>query len=197
MKKLKKSSKSKNSVVVFIYGPIAVGKLTVAEVLSKKLGYKLTHNHLLNDLIKGLFDRHSYESDVMKDNLRSYLLENSVRTGNKIVTTHCYNHNYVSRVGLSDPKFVQDLEKKITKLGAKFYPVHLQASHEALLERVSKNSRKKFHKLVDKKKLKELLVKDYKDYSTSPKLKNNLVIDNTNLKPQKVANMIIEHFKFK
>lgn len=38
MKKLEKSSKSKNSVVIFIYGPIAVGKLTVANVLSKSLG---------------------------------------------------------------------------------------------------------------------------------------------------------------
>ena len=75
MKKLKKSSKNKKPIIIFIYGPVAVGKLTVAEVLSKKLGYKLAHNHALNDFVQEVFDRHSYASDYMKDNLRPYLLD--------------------------------------------------------------------------------------------------------------------------
>ena len=47
--------KNIKSVVVFIYGPIAVGKLTVAEILSKKLGYKMIHNHQVADFIDHLF----------------------------------------------------------------------------------------------------------------------------------------------
>lgn len=195
MKKLKKSSKNKKPVIVFIYGPFAVGKLTVAQVLSKKLGYKLSHNHLLNDFLLEIFDRHSYALDLMKDKLRSYLLENAAKAGLNVVATHCYSHNYISRTGLSDPKFVQTLEKKITKLGAKFCPVHLQASNKELLKRVSMDSRKAYKKLISKKiMLKEMLSRDFQ---TSPKLKNNLIIDNTNLSAPKVASMIIKHFKLK
>jgi shikimate kinase len=196
MKKLKKSFDRK-PVVIFIYGPIAVGKFTVAEILSKKLGYKLAHNHALNDFVQEVFDRHSYASDYMKDNLRPYLLEQAVKFKINLVSTHCYSHNYVSRTGLSDPKYVETLEKKLNKLGARFYPVHLKANDKALLKRVSGYSRKRFKKLTNKKILKELLIESYKDYKTSPRLKNNFVIDNTNLSPKKVADMIIKHFKIK
>jgi deoxyadenosine/deoxycytidine kinase len=194
MKKLKKSS-NKKSTVVFIYGPIAVGKLTVATVLSKKLGYKMTHNHALNDLVDELFTYKTPASNLMKERLRYDLLENAVKSKINFVTTHCYDHNFVSTTGLSDIEYVKTLEKKLTKLGAKFLPVHLKASNTELLRRVSMNSRKKFKKLKDKKIMSEYVLK--RDWKNSPKLKNNLIIDNTCLSSKKVSDMIIKHFKLK
>ena len=41
--------------LVFIYGPPAVGKLTVAKELSLITGYPLFHNHLTRDLVHELF----------------------------------------------------------------------------------------------------------------------------------------------
>jgi deoxyadenosine/deoxycytidine kinase len=195
MKKLKELSKAKNPAVVFIYGPMAVGKLTVAKILSKKLGYKLAHNHHLNDFVQEVFERGSYENHAMKDFLRYYLLENIVKAKMNAVTTHSYSHDWISKTGLSDPKYVETLEKKLTRFGAKFYPVHLKASNKELLRRVSMKSRKDFRKLKDKKIMRELALKH--DWQSSPRLKNNLVIDNTNLSPKKVSDMIIEHFKLK
>jgi len=195
MKKLKKSSKNKTATVIFIYGPIAVGKFTVAKILSKRLGYKLTHNHALNDLVDGIFTRGTYANGVMKDRLRYDLLENAVKTGISLVTTHAYSHNYISPAGLTDPKYVQTQEKKLTKLGAQFYAIHLKASNKELLHRVNMSSRKAFGKLIDKKIMRKFI--SQKDWQTSPKLKNNLIIDNTNLSPKKVSDMIIEHFEIK
>ncbi len=195
MKKLKKSSKNKKSVIIFIYGPIAVGKLTVAKILSEKLGYKLSHNHHINDFIKEVFGGSNYLSDRMKDRLRYYFLENVVEAKINLVVTHCYDHNFISRTGLSDPKYVETLAKKLTNLGAKFYPVHLKANSKELLKRVGMASRKKFYKLVDKEVMRQILPR--KDYNTSPKLKNNFIIDNTNLPPKKAVEMIIKHFKIK
>lgn len=195
MKRLKKLSKNKKPTVVFIYGPIAVGKLTVAKILSEKLGYKLSHNHHINDFLKEVFGGSNYLSDRMKERLRYYFLKNVVEAKINLVVTHCYDHNFVSRTGLSDPKYVETLEKRLTNLGATFFPVHIKADSKALLKRVSMASRQKFYKLVDKKIMREILPK--KDYNTSPKLKNNLVIDNTDLSPKKVVNMIIKHFKIK
>ncbi|MBI2627580.1 AAA family ATPase [Candidatus Nomurabacteria bacterium] len=195
MKKLKKSLKNKKPVTIFIYGPMAVGKLTVAKILSKKLEYKMTHNHSLNDLVDELFIRGTYVRNAMVERLRYNLLENAVKAKINFVTTHCYAHNYISPTGLTDPKYVKTLEKKLTKLGAKFYPVHLKASSKELLRRVNMNSRKTFGKLIDKKIMHKFILN--KDWQTSPKLKNNLVIDNTNLSPQKVSGLIIKHFKIK
>jgi len=202
MKKSKKSSrgrshtgktKNKKPVVIFIYGPVAAGKLTIARILSKKLGYKLTHNHLINDFVEEVFPRGTYTNHYMKDFLRYFLFENMVKANMNFIMTHAYGHNFVSDTGLSDPKYVQTLERKLTNLGAKFYPIHLQANEAELMKRVSSPSRKTFKKLRNKKIMRKLLT-DY-DHQTSPKLKQNLVIDNTNIPPAKVSAIIIRHFK--
>ena len=179
--------------MIFIYGPIAVGKFTVANVLSKKLGYKFTHNHALNDLVDTVFPHKTPQYNAMVEHLRYYLLESAVKAKVNFVTTHCYAHNFISTTGLSDPKYVETLEKRLTKLGAEFYPVHLKANAKELLRRLSGESRKTFKKLLDKKIMSKQI--EVRDWQTSPKLENNLIIDNTNLSPQKVADKIIKHFK--
>lgn len=195
MRKLKRLSKNKKPIVIFIYGPQAVGKFTVAKILSKKLGYKLAHNHHINDFVEEVFERRTYEANFMKEFLRYALLENMIKAKINFVTTHCYSDNFVSKTGLSDPKYVRTLEKKLTKLGAKFYPVHLKANNKELLRRVSMSSRKVFKKLTDKKIMSELILNH--DWQSSPRLKNNLIIDNTNFSPKQVSDMIVKHFKIK
>ena len=195
MKKLKKSSKNKKPAAIFIYGPVAVGKFTVAKILCKKFGFKLAHNHHINDFVEEIFGRGSHTSHSMKEFMRYGVLEHMVKAKINFVTTHCYRHNFVSKTGLTDPIYVKTLEKKLTKLGAKFYPVHLNASDEELLRRVNMSSRKVFRKLTSKKIMREYLKN--LDFKTLPGLKNNLVIDNTNLSPKKVSDIIIKHFKIK
>ncbi len=41
--------------VIFLYGPPAVGKLTIAKVIAEKTGYKLLHNHLIVNPIAEIF----------------------------------------------------------------------------------------------------------------------------------------------
>jgi len=195
MKKSKKSLKNKNPTATFIYGSIAVGKLTIAKILAKKLGYKLIHNHALNDLIDEIFDYGTDASSIMKENLRPQLLEGAVKANINFITTQTYSHNYISPTGITDPKYVQALEKKLTKLDVIFYPVHLKADKKELLRRVNMSSRKAFKKLVSKKIMRRHLIN--KDWKNSPRLKNNLIIDNTKLSPKKVSDMIIKHFKLK
>jgi hypothetical protein len=40
---------------VFIFGPQAVGKMTVGQELAKVTGLKLFHNHMTIDLLEPLF----------------------------------------------------------------------------------------------------------------------------------------------
>lgn len=194
MPKSKKSS-NKKPIVVFIYGPIATGKLTVAKILSEKLGYKLSHNHHIADFVQEIFDFGTYESHALKLDMRYMVPEHLARAGENFVMTYAYSHNFVYKTGLKDPKFVENLEKKLTKLGAKFYSIHLFAKKEELLNRVNKKSREEFKKLTDKKIMKEWI--ENNDLISSPKLKNHIFVDNTNLSPKKVADIIIKHFKLK
>jgi tRNA uridine 5-carbamoylmethylation protein Kti12 len=41
--------------LVLLYGPPAVGKLTIAKVLANKIDYKLLHNHLIVNPIAEIF----------------------------------------------------------------------------------------------------------------------------------------------
>src|SRR5579864_3028877 len=41
--------------VVFIYGPVASGKLTVARALAERTGMALFHNHLVVDAVGAVF----------------------------------------------------------------------------------------------------------------------------------------------
>jgi adenylate kinase family enzyme len=48
--------------LIFIYGPPASGKLTIAEILSERTGIPLFHNHLSRDLVKDIY------GDKLRDN---------------------------------------------------------------------------------------------------------------------------------
>ena len=180
-------------VAIVLYGAIAVGKLTIGTLLAKKLDYKLTHNHLINDMVWSIFERGTPEAAPLIEKLRYDMYEKAIKAGISIVITHAYAHDYVSKTGLSDPQYLKTLERKLEKAGAKVLFVHLQADSKTLLKRVTGESRKNYKKVTSAKSLKEVLA--VRDFTTSAPVKNNLVIDNTDLEPKKVVQMIIKHLK--
>lgn len=188
---IQSSIQKNNPTVIILYGAMAVGKFTIGKELVKMLGYKLTHNHLINDLVWSVFERGSLESNKISERLRYEFYEESVKSGQSIIITHCYSHDYVSPTGLSDPKYLKTLENKLTKAGGKVLLVHLQAENQAILDRVSNTSRKQHKKLTKVSVMKKLLKS--KDFSTSAPVKNNFVLNNTNLSPKKSSQIIIEH----
>ena len=188
-------SMKKKPKVVFIYGPIAVGKFTVGEILSKKLGYKFTHNHLVNDFVDSIFKRGDRMRGKMIATFRWELYLAGIKAGYNLIITHCYAHNYVSENGISDPAYVKNVGEKFTKAGADVCFVHLKANNDALIKRVNSESRNKYKKLTSKTEMQKLSKE--KDWQTSAPIKNQLVIDNTKISAPKTANMIIKHFKLK
>ncbi len=185
--------KKNNPTVIILYGAMAVGKLTVGKELAKQLKYKLTHNHLINDLVSSVFDRDTFELNSLVEKLRYEFYESAVKYGHNIIITHCYSHSYVSPTGLSDPDYMKNLENKLVKSGAKVLFVHLQADAESLLTRVKNASRREHKKLTNVSVMKVLI--NEKDFKTSAPVKNNLVIDNTKLSPKKVVQIIVDHLK--
>lgn len=67
--------------VVLLYGPPAVGKLTVARALAERTGYRLLHNHLLLDLSLSLFDKGTPPGVQLSRDLRHFVVERAIDFG--------------------------------------------------------------------------------------------------------------------
>lgn len=53
---------------VLIFGPQAVGKMTVGQELAKSTELKLFHNHMTIDLVGNFFDKcHSHTCDLSRE----------------------------------------------------------------------------------------------------------------------------------
>ena len=193
MKNLKKLSKSKPLFkVVIIYGTVAVGKFTVANELYKLINYKFFHNHHTHDLARQLFERNDLHLDRIIEKTRLLIFKEVAEARMNVVTTHTYSAGFVSKTGLTDPAYMKKVESIIEKNGGKACFVYLTADRLEILKRVSGESRKNYRKLRDRKILEEYLNEN--DWNTMAPVKNNLQINNTNLSPKKVAQMIIQYY---
>lgn len=194
MQKLKKLQNNKLTFnVVIIYGTVAVGKFTVASELQKLINYKFFHNHQVHDIARDLFDRDTFHLAHLFESMNSLIIKEISEAKINVITTHAYSSESVSKTGLSDPDYMKKIESIIEERAGQACFVHLTADVKEILKRVSGESRINSRKLKSKKILKEVLQKY--DWKTVAPVKNNLQIDNTNLSPKKVAQIIIEHFK--
>ncbi len=187
-------TRDKNSEykAIFIYGPAAVGKFTVANLICEKIGYKLIHNHSLIDAVKVIFDRGTENYSKIIHNLRMEFFHQVASVGANVVITHCYSNNYINTaVGMSDPEYVLAVKKIFEDAGIEISFVHLKADEEALSHRVVSESRKG-KKLCEVDDLKEFM-KD-NDFETSAPIEGQLVIDSSKLEANEVADTIIKHF---
>ncbi|NCS98135.1 MAG: hypothetical protein GW762_06140, partial [Candidatus Pacebacteria bacterium] len=79
--------------LIFIYGPPAAGKLTIARELANLTNFRLYHNHLAGDLVESIFDRekhsHIFYSQIGEVNL--LMLSKAAAEGIAgVIVTSCY-----------------------------------------------------------------------------------------------------------
>lgn len=126
--------------LIFIYGPPAVGKLTVAEELAKLTGYRLFHNHLAQDLADEVYPGFSKKKFALTDAIRLKVFESAAESNTSLIFTYVYaGHEY------SDP-FIKTTVDTVSRHNGAIYFVRLTASREVLLDRVVNDSRKRFKK---------------------------------------------------
>ena len=173
--------------LVFIYGPPAAGKSTVAHTLSKITGFKVFENNLTVNLLLHFFPFESKIFDKLSSKIRLILLDAISKSDAKgIIFTFCYSIP-------EDNHFVKNVVTTIKNNKAKIYFVHLHCNQKELFRRLKSNSRKNRGKFTSSKDLKEFLQK-WDFYSKIPFV-DSLVIDNTRLSPENVAQTIKRHYK--
>ncbi len=173
--------------LVFIYGPPATGKLTVAEALARRTGYKLFHNHLTVDLARAFFEFGTPAFGRYVDQLRFEAFEVAARENVAgVIFTFCYALHL-------DDLFVQDVQDIVHKHGGEVNYVQLFCNRAELDRRVLEASRQRFRKIGDVELLRTVVGR-HELFEPIPFV-SNLSIDNTHVPAEEAAQQIINHYQ--
>lgn len=170
---------------VFIYGPPAVGKLTVAKELAKITGFKVFHNHHTFDIAHEML---GFGDKMFKlsSELRMVVFRAIAKEHVSLIFTMCYAKKI-------DDKWVNKVFSIIEKNKGQVCPVLLVTDKKTLHKRVKCTSRKKFGKLKHIKHLDALLKKQ--DLMSEIPKRKSIKINNTKMPAKKTAKMIKKYFK--
>lgn len=167
--------------LIFIYGPPASGKLTIAEILSERTGIPLFHNHLSRDLVKDIYGDKLHDNYELVDRIRFDVLDYCSKNQTDLIFTYVYE-------GKDDDENVRQYINSIEKNNGEVVFVELTANKEDLISRVDNESRTKFKKLADPA-IMEKITQDMSIY-TIPFV-SSLKINTSNLSPSDSVEAII------
>lgn len=181
--------------LVIIFGPGAVGKMTVGQELEKLTKFKLFHNHKSIEFIIDVLGEYNSEA-VLR--LRKLIFEEFLKTSNEgIIFTFMWAFNMQD-----DWDLINGYYELFTNERASVYFVELEASQKIRLERNKTENRinnKPSKKDVNLSQTR-LMGEDAKNRLNSCDgeitYENYIKINNENLTASEVAKMIVEKFNF-
>jgi tRNA uridine 5-carbamoylmethylation protein Kti12 len=77
--------------LIFIYGPPASGKLTVARELAKLTGLRLFHNHVSIEFVQSLFEFGSGPFWRLTEKYRTEMIDEAAREETSTIFTFVYS----------------------------------------------------------------------------------------------------------
>ena len=176
------------ATLVYLYGPPAVGKLTVARELQRQSGFKLFHNHLTVDAVRPVFDFATPPFTEVIHRLRLDVFETAADHGIDVIFTN----NSVWGIPEGRALFVAFAEEakiRVQRAGGKVLFVQLTAPTDTLIDRVGSPSRHDLGKLVKPERLRQLLAQ----LDPAPLHPDDVVIDTAHLQPTEAAARVMSH----
>lgn len=173
--------------LIFIYGPPAVGKLTVAKELSHITGYKILHLHQTIDLVTQFFPQGTPAYSRVNSSIRLALIQAAAQ---EQFPGLIFTYGYGNPTKQMDD-FIKNVIQTVQTYGGQTDFVYLTADQETLLERVTQCSRKQTGKIQTKEILTQTLQE--RVFGKIPFVKN-LVIDTTHLSAEQVSQQIKKHY---
>lgn len=181
--------------LIVICGPQAVGKMTVAESLRDKLRYNMMMNHDSIEVSDRIF---GFATPAQKE-FNAYFRENAFELAVKHNVDMIFT--YVCAFDMQEERdYLNGLHDLFTENGGHFYFVELSASLET---RLARNETP--HRMERKASKRDVawsrtnLLNDAEKYRLNSNdgetwFENHLKIDNTDLSPDRVADMVIEAY---
>lgn len=182
--------------LVLIFGPQAVGKMTVGQELAKITNLKLFHNHMTIDLVSQFFDYGTKEGKRLVNLFRQEIFE-EVSKSNLFGMIFTYVWAFDLK---ADWEYVNKVSRLFESRGGTVYYVELEADIE---ERLVRN--KSLNRLLHKPSKRNIewsekdLIQSMEKYRLNSledeiKFKNYIKIDNTNISEEVVAEIIKQKF---
>jgi len=183
---------------ILLFGPPAVGKMTVGHELEKITSFKLFHNHMTIDMITPIFEHGTPSFSKLLELFRNETFKEAAKSDLKgLIFTYVWALNEKNDEGYVD-KIVKIFEKE----KAEVYYVELETT---LKERLRRN--RTAHRLKHKPSKRDVefsethLLKDHRECRLNSKKgeikrKNYLKINNTSLSAKATAKLIQKEFDF-
>ena len=184
--------------LIVVCGPQAVGKMTVAESLRDKLRYNMMMNHDSIEMSDKIFGFNTLAQREFNSLFRAKAFEMAVKHNVDLIFT------YVCAFDMKeDIEYLESLKNLFEQAGGHFFFVELKATLE---ERLFRNETP--HRMERKASKKDVewsranLLQDAENHKLNTDegekcFENHIKIDNTNLQPEEVADIIIEKFNLK
>lgn len=182
--------------LILLFGPPAVGKMTVGQALAKRTEFKLFYNHLSLELVNQFFDFGTEEFDRLDKIIRFNIFNEFAKSdlpGLIFTIVWAFNQK-------EDEEYMNEICEIFKGVGAEIYMVELSADLEVRLLR-NKHENRLAHKASkrDLEMSERSLLHFQEIYQMNSKEGelpewNILRIDNTNRTPDEVAKMIQAHF---
>ena len=98
---------------VHVFGPQAVGKMTVGQELAKITDLKLFHNHMTIDLVSHFFDYSTQEGKRLVNFFRQEILEEVSKSNLYGIVFTMFGHLICHQIGIMSIEFLSfsDLEE--------------------------------------------------------------------------------------
>ena len=182
--------------LIILFGPLAVGKMTVGQELEKITGLKLFHNHMTIEMVLPFFDKYSKSFRKLVDSFRIQMFEEISKSDLEgVIFTYVWELDQKVDCDFID-RIVEIFEKEDTSV----YYVELEADAKTRLKRNKSPNRLKYKpsKSDFKASEKELMDTDRMQILNSKEnefeRKNHFKINNTSLDAIDAAKMIKEKF---
>ena len=171
--------------LTYLYGPPAVGKLTIAEHLSARTGHPLFHNHLSVNVVRPIFGLGTPPFNAVIERLRVDVCATAIAEGMSLIFTNS------SAWGGDDGRerfasFAARVKEAVDEAGGQTTLVRLIGDPAELEGRVGSESRQGHNKLTDPVRLREIL----STFDDAPLPGTALTIDTSSTSPTVAAQQI-------
>lgn len=128
------------SRLIFIYGPVASGKLTIAREFAQRTGMALFHNHLVVDTVGAVFPFGSEAFVRLREQFWLAVFEDAIRGGRSLIFTFAPEPTVT-------PGFAERVRELVDSAGGKVMFVELTVPEDEQERRLAAPDRAAFGKL--------------------------------------------------
>jgi hypothetical protein len=178
--------------LVFIFGPAAVGKMTVGQALQKLTGFRLLYNHLVVDLVTEFFDFGTPGFQRLARPFTLQIIEACADQGVGLIITHGLLFDSASAA-----EILREWSAPYRLAGGAVCHVELSAPLEVRLQRNKSENRRRHKKLnwATEQHLREMESWGrWHSLGELPSGDRHLIIDNSELPAEDAAQRIVQAF---